>query len=245
MHGLVGAESRMTPFRDRLPDDVNARTALAVVVVIGCSAVFRLLDQLLLLRWPRLFVAAIRIFGAGLRASPYREGSFARKAAARGAGLSEAELRYGETPTIVARRALARAGVRPESNLLDLGAGRGRVLLAARSLGAAATGIELLDEQRLPVEAALAQVGVVLKGGDAAVAELEGFTHLWVTWTCMSEARRVRLAARFAEELVEGTVVLGVTFEPTGPRFERLWHKKAWFTWGPADLYATRIVREP
>jgi SAM-dependent methyltransferase len=235
----------MQPFRDRLPEADGARTVLALAVVLGCSALFRVVDQVLLLRWPRLFVAATRLWWTGLTHSPYREGSFARKNAARKAKMSESELRYGETPIFVARLAMKRAGVTSSSKVLDLGAGRGRVLIATRTLGAEVIGVELLDEVRAPAAAVFDGLeGASLIAGDALTTPLDDdVTHVWATWTCLSEARRQKLAERLAAELPDGAIVLGVSLPAECPGLVPQWSATTWFTWGRDLLWASRVER--
>ena len=59
-------------------------------------------------------------------------------------GLWLREAMYGETPVHTALWLFWKAGLGKGGQLVDLGAGRGRTLLAARWLGAGARGVELL-----------------------------------------------------------------------------------------------------
>jgi SAM-dependent methyltransferase len=79
--------------------------------------------------------------------------------------------------------------------MVDLGCGRGRVLLAARLLGAQAEGIDLLEAHVLAAREPLAAVGAEIRVGLAESVRLEGVTHVYAAWTCFSADTRARVTA--------------------------------------------------
>ena len=106
----------------------------------------RVLDVVVLLPWPRLLWAYLRIWGAELWRSPYKwPRSFEARRVVQASGQTLRELMYGEVLVSTCAWVLARAGVGKGSSLVDVGAGRGRALLAARLRGAGARGVELWE----------------------------------------------------------------------------------------------------
>ena len=211
--------------------------SFALVSVLALSALFRVLDAVFLLFVaPRLLWPYLRVSWAGLVRSPFRVGAFAQQHAARTSGQSLSELVYGETPVFSAFSLLRRAGLSSSKMLLDLGAGRGRVLLAARALGAEARGLELLSEHVSAVEPALKQAGATLEVANALNFHPQSATHLFVTWTCMSEASRDQMT-RQLRLCAPGTIVISVTHPVADPLFRVREHRRPLFTWGRADAY--------
>ncbi len=227
------------PFSGRTDVARPLRDLLTLAAMIVLGAFSRVLDVVVLLRTPRLIPPYLAVIRAALLRSPFREGGFQRTHLARKAKQSAGELVYGETPIFTARSLFKRVDVGPSSTVIDLGAGRGRVLIAARSLGARAHGIELLPEHIAPVIDAMEAAGATLVEGDAAFADLSSATHIFLTWTCLSETSRARLLTNLACAK-PGTVVLTVTFPIEHPAFEPLFSVRPIFSWGRADLHAAR-----
>jgi SAM-dependent methyltransferase len=109
---------------------------------------------------------------------------------------------YGEAFLWSSRRWLRSLGVGPDSHVLDIGCGRGMVLLAARSLGARATGIEV-DEGF--------SYGSDVVVGDAVHLEWPACTHIVCAWTLFDDAARRHLEQRF--EQLRGVMVATTTFD--------------------------------
>ena len=216
---------------------------LEMAFVYALSGVWRLTEWAILLLAPRLLVANLRIFAASLRDSPYRQRSFRRAFGARRVRQSQGELIYGETPIATVLGALGDVDVGPGTRFVDLGCGRGRVLLAARFLGAEAHGVELLEEHVDAIREPLENTGITLEVGDAADARLDDVDVAFVTWTCMSERSRARLTENL-RNLPRGARVLSVTWPIDDDGFETLWMRSIGFTWGRAELYAS-IRRAP
>ena len=165
------------------------------------------------------------------------------------AGLSREALTWGETPLATAVDLLASAGVTSSSTVVDLGAGRGMVLLAARLLRANARGVELDPMRAEPAQPILTDVGGALSVGDARSYELAGATHVWLAWTCMPHDVRATLSERVAQ-LPAGTRVVALTWDPPSSSFEVIGRARARFSWGTATVITaerkrSRPAREP
>lgn len=170
----------------------------------------RAADLAVLLLWPRLLCAYLRLWWLELCHSPYRwPRDFASTLARTGSGQSLRELMYGETPVFTAKTLFARAGVKPGSVLVDLGAGRGRALLGARMLGARAIGVELVEEHVRLVSGVLSTVGVDMKVGDAASWDVSEATHIYLTWTGYNQITRDRLVEHL-RTTQPGTTIMAI-----------------------------------
>ncbi len=173
------------------------------------------------------------------RALPPHRPSPAGVAAAAAAGLPREALTWGETPLATAVDVLRAAGVDARSTVVDLGAGRGTVLLAARLLGAQARGVELDPLRADPARAVVAAAGAALEIGDARAFPLDGATHVWVAWTCMPDEVRAALGERLAA-LPPGTRVIALTWDPPAGAFDVERRAPAAFSWGRATVIRAR-----
>lgn len=157
------------------------------------------------------------------------------RARSQGQPLGVEALTFGDTPVSLAVSLLRAAGVGPGDVVVDPLAGRGRVLLAARLLGAEARGIEL-DRSHVELAAPiLARVGVRLDQGDARTSDLSDATCVYLAWTCLPEAARARVARR----IPAGARVIAMTFEPPGVIERR---DTRWFPWGRVDVTWARAA---
>jgi hypothetical protein len=217
----------------------TARTAGAALVALGVRFVFRAVDLAIVSTSTTLRAAYVRGW-RGLP-SPYRP-SFASALVAKERGLSSSSLTYGEAFVCVARAILKRHGADDGgATLVDLGSGRGNVLLAARSLGANARGVELVAEHVAVVGEALRAAGVVVDVADAREAALEGATHVWLSWATWDLAVRSAVTLRL-RELKAGAVVVGVVWAVDDPGFEVIERSRAAFSWGFADVVVSRRI---
>ncbi|HLM42662.1 MAG TPA: class I SAM-dependent methyltransferase [Myxococcaceae bacterium] len=192
----------------------------------------RLTDVLLLLWHPRLLRPYWGIWLAERLHSPYRaRRTFEVVRALKATGQRFRELIYGETPLVTALLAFKRAGVGRRSRLVDLGAGRGRVLIAARWLGAEAHGVELLGEHVRLMATRLQPVGISLVEGDATRTDLRDATHVFTNWLALTPETKARLVERF-RECQPGTRFITVTRPIESEGFRRLSHHWMLFTWG-------------
>jgi SAM-dependent methyltransferase len=203
----------------------------------ACTGVLlRVADLCVLAPRPRLLRAYLRLWRARVEESPFPMRTFEKVQDARRRGVSVRELVYGETPVWTARRLLGAAGVTRDSVVLDLGAGRGRALLGARSLGARARGVDVLDSHVERANAALDGTGARVERADAAHARLDDATHVYLTWTCLSPATRARVVQHL-RGCAPGTrvVTLSEPIEDEAFVVERA--LVGWFTWGLERAY--------
>ncbi|WP_163868598.1 class I SAM-dependent methyltransferase [Myxococcus eversor] len=240
------AEDAPTPPARRASssDDLSLpRLLLLSAWSVVLDAVSRLGDLLVLAWRPRLVPAYLRLWLREVRVSPYRpRRSFELIRVLRASGQDFHELMYGETPVHTALSLFRKAGVTKGSLLVDLGAGRGRTLLAARWLGAEALGIELLEEHVVLASEALARTGAVLRQGDATREDgaLTDATHVLVNWTALSPETRARLIARL-RACRPGTRILTVTRPVEAPGFTVLSRHRALFTWGVESVWIHEV----
>ena len=220
------------------------RLALSLLALL-ISTFGRLTDLLVLLPRPSLLRPYLAIWAAELRASPYRwPRSFEAVRSTKQVGQTIRELMYGEVLLSSAVFLFWRAGVRRGSRLVDLGAGRGRALLAARWLGAEARGIELLQAHVQAVDAALAHAGARLEQGDAGSADLADATHVFLNWCAWRPETKARVLERI-ERCPPGTRVVAVTRPVESPRFRRLSAWPALFTWGFERVHLLELEAAP
>lgn len=232
-HRGPGDEGDPPPTRFEL---VLIRT-LNVPVEVAC----RLGDLLVLWFRPRLLLAWWRLWVRAVLHTPYRwPRSFEARRVVQGANQTLEELLYGELPVATALWLLWRSGLRRGGALLDLGAGRGRPLLAARWLGASARGVELLPAHVALAAPVLAPVGVWLEEGDLRTVALGTPTHVLLNWCGLRPTTR-RTVVEHLRQLPEGTRILAVGVPLEGDGFEALRTHRALFTWGVARVYVSEV----
>lgn len=214
--------------------------SLAFLVVIALVRVLgRAVDGVLLLRRPRLW----RLWWRGLVAppSPWRAG-FAAVMTARQAGVPVDDLVYGEAFVGAARALLRALGVGPGAVVVDLGCGRGGILVAAASLGATARGVDLLPAHVDAIGPAATAAGVSVDVGDARavdVAVLADADVVWLSWVTWSAATRAAVTARL-QAMKPGACVVGIAHGVDDPAFEVVGSPRLWCTWGRADVVVSR-----
>ncbi|HVG57343.1 MAG TPA: class I SAM-dependent methyltransferase [Hyalangium sp.] len=207
------------------------RLALRLQVVV-LEILTRITDVLLLLWRPRLLWPYLGIWWAEIVHTPYRaRRTFEVVRALKATGQRFRELIYGETPLMTALYLFKRAGVGRESRFVDLGAGRGRVLIAARWLGAEARGVELIGDHVTRVAPKLQAAGITLAVGDMTLADLGDATHLFTNWLALTPETKSKLVERF-RTCRPGTRILTVTRPIEAEDFVRLSQHWALFTWG-------------
>ncbi|QSQ11999.1 class I SAM-dependent methyltransferase [Myxococcus landrumensis] len=210
-----------------LPQMVAVRVWSVLLEVIT-----RLGDLLVLVLRPRLVPPYLSLWLREALASPYRaRRSFDVVRVLHASGQHFRELIYGETPIHTAVWLFKKSGLTSASRLVDLGAGRGRVLLAARWLGAQALGIELLERHVTLASGLVNRAGAELRQGDATQADLGDATHVFINWTALSPETRERIVERL-RTCRPGTRVLTVTRPVEGPGFTLLSQHSLLFTWG-------------
>jgi hypothetical protein len=200
--------------------------------VIVFAIVTRLTDLLLLLWRPRLLPAYLSIWWAEILHTPYRaRRTFEVVRALKTTGQRFRELIYGETPLMTALYLFKRAGVGRGSRLVDLGAGRGRVLIAASWLRAEARGVELIADHVTRVAPRLQAAGITLTVGDMTREDLADATHIFTNWLALTPETKARLVERF-RTCQPGTRILTVTHPIEAKGFVLLSRHWVLFTWG-------------
>lgn len=223
-------------YRPEPEEPVPVRLAPVLLSLALLSSFLRLLDVAVLVLRPRLLWAYFGLLRAQWRQTPYAARAFADRHDARTHQKSQTEITYGETPVVTALYLLWRARCGRQSSLLDLGAGRGRVLLAARCLGASCGGIELLQSHVAQVQRTLKHVGANLENGDAVSARLDGATHIFLAWTCFSERTRTQLAANLST-LNDGVRVIALNWGIDVPGFRLVCAGRALCSWGVTPYF--------
>lgn len=206
------------------------------------EAVGRLLDTAVLLARPRLLWAYLRLWGAELRKSPYRwPRSFEARRVVAASGQTLRELMYGEVLVSTCVYLLARAGVGRGSMLVDVGAGRGRALLAALYRGAQARGIELWEPHVQAMAPVLQRAGATLERGDAVKADYSQATHVLLNWCAFSDETKSRLTARLLETCKPGTRIIAVTRPVESPRARTISTHTTLFSWGLEKVFVQEL----
>jgi hypothetical protein len=141
-------------------------------------------------------------------------GTLGSAALAAGPDPQDADVMYLPTPYPVVEAMLRLAGVRPGDRLFDLGAGDGRIVIAAaREYGIHAVGIELDPNKATEARANVRRAGldplVEIRQGDVFTADLSGATV--VTLFLFPEIN-ARLEPRLRAELAPGTRIVSHRF---------------------------------
>lgn len=194
--------------------------------------------DLAVLVWrPRLLGPYLGLWLREALVSPYRlRRSFEVTRVLQASGQGFRELMYGETPVHSALWLFWRAGLRKGGQLVDLGAGRGRTLLAARWLGAGARGVELLEGHVALALGPLKRAGAELVLGDATQADLQDATHVFTNWTALTPETRARLVERL-RTCRPGTRILTVTRPVEAEGFTVRSRHWLLFTWGLEQVW--------
>jgi hypothetical protein len=221
--------------RDEPPDDLSLslpRLLVIRVYALLLDGLTRLGDLAVLVWRPRLLAPYLGLWLRELLVSPYPvRRSFELTRLLHASGQSFHELMYGETPVHTAVWLFRKAGLGEGGRLVDLGAGRGRTLLAARWLGAGARGVELLHGHVALAAGPLKRAGAELVQGDAAHEDLQDATHVFTNWTALTPETRARLIEHL-RTCRPGTRVLTVTWPVEAPGFTVLSRHRLLFTWG-------------
>ncbi|WP_163999183.1 class I SAM-dependent methyltransferase [Pyxidicoccus caerfyrddinensis] len=221
----------------KAPHDDDFAVSLPRLILIRLwSMVLELLTRLgdlAVLIWrPRLLGPYLGLWLREALVSPYRlRRSFELTRLLQASGQTFNELMYGETPVHTALWLFRKAGLGKDGHLVDLGAGRGRTLLAARWLGAQARGVELLPGHVAIAAGPLQRAGAQLVVGDATLADLTDATHVFTNWTALTPETRARLVERF-RTCRPGTRILTVTRPVEAQGFTVLSQHRLLFTWG-------------
>ncbi|WP_227026730.1 class I SAM-dependent methyltransferase [Corallococcus soli] len=205
--------------------------ALVIAVIVRST------DLLLLLWRPSLLRPYLGLWWQRLLLTPYSaRRTFEMVRALQSTGQSFRELIYGETPLLTALLFLKRAGVGPDSRVVDLGAGRGRVLIAARWLKARSHGVELIADHVARVAPWLKPAGITLTVGDMTREPLTDVTHVFTNWVAFSPETKARLVEHL-RTCKPGTRIITVTRPIQAEGFVGQTSRWMLFTWGPEKVW--------
>jgi len=199
---------------------------------------YRILEVPLLCRRPTI-IGAWFSHTLGLWRNPPWESRFSLALLTEDKVRASQDFIYGETPLWLGIRLLkwAGAGASVSSRVVDFGAGRGRLLLAARWLGADASGFEI-DPSHLECGQAIAQkVGAIFERADACQVPLDKYTHGYVAWTTWSKETRLKLSEHLAGVPKEFRLITMTWPIEPGTGWRLLKERKAAFPWCTTDVY--------
>jgi SAM-dependent methyltransferase len=148
------------------------------------------------------------------------------------------DLIYGEMFVASTWLLFRRLGVGRRSTVVDLGCGRGAVLVAAVLRGAQVRGVEVVPA-RLAATTSLVPL-VQLCVQDARVAAVSDASVVWVSWATWSTTLRASLAAHLAEQLPDHALVVGVLHGVNDEAFEPVGTWSLWCSWGRTDVVVSR-----
>lgn len=200
--------------------------ALAVLRVLGTGV-----DVVCTLPRPRLWRWWV---AQALAVSPWRVGQV-------GDDDIVADLVYGEMFVLPSWRLLRRLAVGPQHRLLDLGCGRGAVLVAGVLCGAEVRGVELVPERLQATTSLLPAVSLAVQ--DAREATVADVDVVWLSWATWSAPLRAALTHKLASELPDHALVVGVVHsvdELDDVAFERVLQTTMWCSWGRTDVVVSR-----
>lgn len=156
---------------------------------------------------------------------------------------SEYDLTYGELAIPTVDRILDQLNLSSHDHLVDLGSGRGRVVLLAAVRGIHALGIECVP--------ALIQAARYGAGPDLPLAQfsqdnflhvsLQDATVIWAVGTCWSETTRQQLLQKLLQ-LSANTWIISLTRPFEHPRLPTRHIVRGWTTWGRDRYYLQQMV---
>ena len=213
----------------------SSLSVLQLLSVALLRVVAGVVDGALLLTRPRL----LRWWWATKTApSAYALSAFEQRLLTSRHCLVDDDLVYGEAFVSSAWWLLKRHGAGVGSVVVDLGCGRGAVLIAARRCGAEARGVDVVEGHLLLQHAG--DNGVVVQVGDARAADVGDVSHVWLSWATWSAPVRAALTKRL-RSLPGGAIVMGVVHGiDDDDEFEIVATTKAWCSWGRADIVVSR-----
>lgn len=148
-------------------------------------------------------------------------------------GDNPGALAYGETTCLALRQILEWAGLEPPARILDLGSGRGLVVLASILQGFEAHGIELLSEyvQRARKVAASLNLEADLQQADMLQVEWPEVELLLLNSTAFPSAVRHTLLSRMSD-LSSLTQIVTYDWMLPDDRFDLIHSGRLPVTWG-------------
>ncbi len=148
-------------------------------------------------------------------------------------GDNPGEFSYGETPVLSASKLLAFAPLMPGSRVLDLGCGRGLVVLTAALMGFRAVGLERVSEYLVGAREVAEELGLQADFLEANMLESDWppAELVFINSTAFPAEFRQGLLQRL-EGLASGTVVTTYDWPLPKQNFEELKAFRLPVTWG-------------
>ena len=188
-----------------------------------------------------LLPSVYRLWERTLRQSPYRasyEDQLKKQI-----DKEELELIYGEILLPTIDKIFHHLELDHRDYLIDLGSGRGRIVLLAAAKGIPSLGLELLPS--LVETARYAAVHHLPLASfeeiDILNADLSKATVLWLSGTCLQPETREKIAQKITQ-LPIGTRLISVSL-PLQHKYlpvETIYH--GWTTWGRSPFYIQRVI---
>ena len=145
---------------------------------------------------------------------------------------------YGDVFVAPTAALLRGCGARAGVVVVDVGCGAGHVLIAARSVGATARGVELDGARTLPQHARAAGADVVVV--DGADVDYGDANIVWCSWLTWSAPTRAALTARLTSSMASRALLVTLGYAPDGDAFEPIARTTIWCSWGRADVVISR-----
>ncbi len=195
----------------------------------------------LLLFCQELLPSMYRLWERSLLLSPYR--AFYADKSKKKIDKHELELTYGEILLPTIDKILRSLQLKSDDLLIDLGSGRGRVVLLAAARGIPAQGIEILPSlvQTARYAAAHHLPLASFVEMDILEADLSKGTVFWLSGTCLQPQTREKIAEKIAA-LATGTRLVSVSLPLNHPRLvvDVVYH--GWTSWGRSPFFIQRVI---
>jgi len=202
------------------------------------------LVELVYLAWhcPDFLPVQWRLWGASWGDSPYLAPQRYPERLHKEVGSEE--LIYGEISLVSLDRVLRSLGIGKDDQFVDLGCGRGRLVLFAAARGIPSRGIDVVENllQRGREAAAGLSLPASLEQGLMQEADLSEATVFFIAGTCLREETRQQVAQRLGS-LAQNAWVLSLSAPLTHPSLPIKERIPAWTTWGRDVLYLQRVSR--
>ncbi|MCB9644528.1 MAG: hypothetical protein H6728_15755 [Myxococcales bacterium] len=195
----------------------------------------------LLWRCPEMLPPLWRIWSFSWGRNPYT--AKARMPKTLREGRHPNDLVYGEVTIPAAYRVLQALRLGPNDLLIDLGCGRGHLVMLAAARGIPAHGIELVPlHLRCAKHAAAYLPLATFEQADILEADLSKATVFWATGTCWSEELRRKTAQRIVDCGL-GLRVVSLSSPLPHPQLQTVQVLYGWTTWG-RDAFFIQQVQE-
>ena len=221
--------------------DPGFLTKLETAIQVTAHQAVCALYEFVFVLWscPELIPPMYRLWEHSLRISPYT--LFEQEPPT--TPSPEVEMTYGEILLPTVDKLFHKLALGPDDHIIDLGAGRGRIVMLAAARGIPATGVELL--QTLVDIATHATKGYLplaqFKQGDICDADLSEASLIWFSGTCFLKETRATIAQRVVSQCKEGTHLISSSLPLDHPQLPVIEVYKGWTSWGRSPLYIQQL----